>query len=103
MEDVSPAYWSIYSDNVTWPSSGIIIPGMLYRQYGDGRALAEHYNSAKLWVDYMLHFATNGLISRDSYGDWCVPPKGPALISKTLKDKPTARCWRRPIFTRTSG
>ena len=89
--DVSPAYWPIYSDNVTWPSSGVIIPGMLYRQYGDARALAEHYDTAKLWIDYMLHFATNGLISRDSYGDWCVPPEDPALIHSKDPQRQTDR------------
>jgi len=28
----------------------------------------------------MGHFINNGLISKDSYGDWCVPPEDPTLI-----------------------
>jgi alpha-L-rhamnosidase len=28
----------------------------------------------------MLGFVTNGIIARDSYGDWCVPPEDPKLI-----------------------
>lgn len=78
--DVCPAHWPFYSDNVTWPSSSIIIPNMLYRQYGDVRIIARHYNSAKRWIDYMGGFVQDGIIERDSYGDWCVPPEDPKLI-----------------------
>jgi alpha-L-rhamnosidase len=78
--DVAPACWPIYSDNVVWPSSGVIIPDMLRRQYADTQTLARHYDSAKKWMDHMAGFVTNGLISRDAYGDWCVPPEDPALI-----------------------
>ncbi len=46
VSDVCPAYWPFYSDNVTWPSSLVIIPGTLYEQFGDlqaiARALPEH-------------------------------------------------------------
>ena len=34
----------------------------------------------KKWVDYMQGFVTNGLIAKDNYGDWCVPPEDPTLI-----------------------
>lgn len=78
--DVCPAHWPIYSDNVTWPSSTVIIPNSLVRQYGDMRIIASHYASAKRWIDYMLGFVQDGIIDRDSYGDWCVPPEDPALI-----------------------
>lgn len=78
--DVCPSYWPIYSDNVTWPSSTVIIPGSLFEQYGDLEILARHYDSAKKWMNYMSGFVTNGIISRDSYGDWCVPPEDPKLI-----------------------
>ena len=78
--DVCPAFWPIYSDNVTWPSSTVIIPGALREQYADAAIIAQHYASAKKWMDYMGGFVTNGIISRDSYGDWCVPPEDPKLI-----------------------
>jgi alpha-L-rhamnosidase len=78
--DVCPAHWPIYSDNVTWPSSSVIIPNMLHRQYGDSRIVARHYESAKKWIDYMLGFVRDGIIDRDSYGDWCVPPEDPSFI-----------------------
>lgn len=78
--DVCPAHWPIYSDNVTWPSSTVIVPNMLLRQYGDAAIIARHYDSAKKWVDYMLGFVQDGIIDRDSYGDWCVPPEDPTFI-----------------------
>jgi alpha-L-rhamnosidase len=78
--DVCPAYWPVYSDNVTWPSSSVIIPGTLYDQFADETVIATHYASAKLWVDYMSGFLKDGIIARDSYGDWCVPPEEQNLI-----------------------
>ena len=78
--DVCPSYWPIYSDNVTWPSSTVIIPGSLFEQYGDLDVIARHYDSARKWMQYMTGFLTNGIIARDSYGDWCVPPEDPKLI-----------------------
>jgi len=78
--DVAPAYWPIYSDNVTWPSSAIIIPSALERQFGDTLCIGRDYDSAKLWMDHMLTVATNNILSRDSYGDWCVPPEEASLI-----------------------
>lgn len=78
--DVCPAYWPIYSDNVTWPSSTVLIPAALRRQFGDRFVVEAHYASAKKWMEFMAGFVTNGLIGRDSYGDWCVPPEEPKLI-----------------------
>jgi alpha-L-rhamnosidase len=78
--DVSPAYWPRYKDNVTWPSSAVIIPGMLYDQYGDVRILERHYPVMVKWVDRMSRYVTNGIIACDRYGDWCVPPEDPKLI-----------------------
>jgi alpha-L-rhamnosidase len=78
--DVAPAYWPIYSDNVTWPSTLVTAPGVLHRQYGDLSPIAERYESVKKWLNYMKGFFTNGIIARDSYGDWCVPPEDLKLI-----------------------
>ena len=78
--DVAPAYWPIYSDNVTWPSTLIIAPAVLHRQYADRDTLAARFDSAGRWLDYMRQFFTNGIIAKDSYGDWCVPPEDLRLI-----------------------
>ena len=53
---------------------------ILHRQSADTAIIARHYDSAKRWVDYMQQFVEDGIISRDSYGDWCVPPEDPNLI-----------------------
>jgi alpha-L-rhamnosidase len=35
----------------------------------------------KKWIDYMRDsFLKDGLMPRDTYGDWCVPPEKPELI-----------------------
>jgi alpha-L-rhamnosidase len=78
--DVCPAYWPIYSDNVTWPSSSVIIPGTLRDQFADQTIVASHYASAKRWIDFMSGFLQDGILARDSYGDWCVPPEEQKLI-----------------------
>ena len=87
--DVCPAYWPIYSDNVTWPSSTVIIPGTLHAQYGDLAVIERHYDSARKWMGYMAGFVTNGIIARDSYGDWCVPPEDPKLIHSNDPNRKT--------------
>jgi alpha-L-rhamnosidase len=78
--DVSPAYWRLYTDDVTWPSTFILVPGMLLDQYGDRRVIAQSYPAMKKWVDHMRGFIHDGLLSKDTFGDWCVPPENPKLI-----------------------
>ncbi len=78
--DVAPPFWPMYSNNVTWPSSFIIIPGMIHDQFADLRVLETHYASMKKWIDFMSGFIQDGLMPRDTYGDWCVPPELPELI-----------------------
>ncbi len=78
--DVAPNYWSLYSDNVTWPAAFVIIPGNLYRQYGDIRAIEENYDSIKRWVAHLRQYLEDGLMPRDQYGDWCVPPEDKTFI-----------------------
>jgi alpha-L-rhamnosidase len=88
--DVCPAYWPIYSDNVTWPSSLVIIPGTLYEQYGDTQVIALAYPSMVKWIDYMSTFIVDDLMPRDTYGDWCVPPEDPKLIHSQDPARKTA-------------
>ena len=80
LSDIAPAYWPFYSDNVTWPASFVIIPGNLYDQYGDRRVLERHYEGMKRWVNHMRTYMQDGLMPRDNYGDWCVPPESLTLI-----------------------
>ncbi|MDX9972876.1 MAG: family 78 glycoside hydrolase catalytic domain, partial [FCB group bacterium] len=80
VSDVCPSYWPLYNDNVTWPSSFVIIPAMLYGQYGDARVIERHYDGMKLWIDYMTKYLVDDIMPRDNYGDWCVPPEEQHLI-----------------------
>jgi alpha-L-rhamnosidase len=81
LPDVAPAYWNYYSDNMTWPGTYILIADMLYRQYDDSRPIEKHYASMKKWLDYMRDkYDKDGLMTKDKYGDWCVPPESPELI-----------------------
>lgn len=78
--DIAPEPWPAHSDGITWPSSYIVIPHMLHDQYGDIRVLQEHYDGMKRWADYMGGFLVKGIMPRNTYGDWCVPPESPGLI-----------------------
>jgi alpha-L-rhamnosidase len=80
ISDVSPAYWQLYNDNVTWPSSFIIIPDMLHDQYAGIRTIEAHYDGMKKWINHMRQYEENGIMPRDNYGDWCVPPESQELI-----------------------
>ena len=79
--DVAPAFWRYYSDNVTWPATYLTIADMIYQQYGDARPIAKHYPSMKKWMEYMEgQYMTDNLITKDKYGDWCVPPESKEMI-----------------------
>jgi alpha-L-rhamnosidase len=79
--DVAPAYWNYYSDNMTWPGTYLTIADMLYTQFADKRPIEKHYASMKLWLDYMRNkYMSNYIVTKDKYGDWCVPPESPELI-----------------------
>src|SRR5690606_23657606 len=74
--DVAPAFWRYYSDNMTWPGTYLMVADMLYQQTGDRRVLEDHYPAMKRWMYYMQaqYMNEEGIITKDSYGDWCAPP-----------------------------
>jgi alpha-L-rhamnosidase len=79
--DVAPAYWNYYSDNMTWPGTYILVADMLYRQFADKAPIEKHYVSMKKWMDYMrVKYMKDYIVTKDKYGDWCVPPESPELI-----------------------
>ena len=53
ISDVSPNYWTIYSDNVTWPAAFFNVADMLYRHFGDDAAIRKHYQAMKRWMAHM--------------------------------------------------
>lgn len=78
--DVVPTYWVRYNDGVTWPSTFLLAPNMMYRQYGDARVIEKHYPALRQWEKYMEKFLAKDLMPKNTYGDWCVPPESPELI-----------------------
>ncbi len=78
--DVSPAYWVLYNDGIVWPSTFILAPDMVYQQYGDSRVIVRNYPAMKKWVEYMRTFLKDGIMPKNTYADWCVPPEKPELI-----------------------
>jgi alpha-L-rhamnosidase len=74
--DVAPAFWNYYSDDVTWPAAFITISNNLYNQFGDITPIQKHYAAMKKWMEYMRNkYMKDYIVTRDKYGDWCVPPE----------------------------
>ena len=81
ISDVSPNYWTIYADDVTWPSAFFYVADMLYRQFGDDSAIRAHYPAMKRWMAHMEEVTMKDYImTKDQYGDWCMPPESQELI-----------------------
>ena len=81
LPDVAPAYWRNYTDNMTWPGAFITVADMIWRRFGDFRPVEQHYDAMKRWLLHMKkYYLKDGILIRDTYGDWCVPPESPELI-----------------------
>ena len=80
--DVAPAYWNYYSDNVTWPAALPMACDMLFTNFGDKRPIEENYPAIKKWVSHIREYymTEEYIITKDKYGDWCVPPESLELI-----------------------
>lgn len=78
---VAPAFWNYYNDDVTWPAALPMALEMLYDQYGNEKPVRKFYPAVKKWLEHMRYqYGKNGLITKDKYGDWCIPPEKPELI-----------------------
>ncbi len=62
-----------FSGAPAWADAGVIVPWRAYQNYADTRLLAEHFEAARRWVDYIhaknpdLTWATN---RNNDYNDW---------------------------------
>ena len=73
--DVAPAFWRYYSDNMSWPGTMLLITEMVYNQTGDETAIRDNYPAMKKWLAYMKdRYMKDDILTKDSYGDWCMPP-----------------------------
>lgn len=81
LPDVAPVYWNVYSDNMTWPGVLLTASAMLRERFADERPIRENYSSMKKWLEYMKStYMVDGIMTKDTYGDWCLPPESPELI-----------------------
>lgn len=81
VSDVYPAYWRKYTDNITWPGAFITTADMVYTRFGDMEPIRQHYPAMKRWMVHMRNtYGVDGIITRDTYGDWCMPPESLELI-----------------------
>jgi alpha-L-rhamnosidase len=80
--DVAPPYLNYYSDNVTWPSTLLMICDMTYTQFGNKKPIEDNYAAMKIWMEHMRkkYMTAKYIVTKDVYGDWCMPPESPDMI-----------------------
>ncbi len=81
LPNIVPPYWRGYTDNMTWPGAMVTVTDMLYIRFGDVEPIRQHYEAWKKWMLHMKNdYMRAGLMPRDTYGDWCMPPESLELI-----------------------
>ena len=81
LPNIVPPYWRGYTDNMTWPGAMVTVTDMLYTRFGDTEPIRQHYAAWKKWILHMKNeYMRAGLMPRDTYGDWCMPPESLELI-----------------------
>ena len=105
LPDVAPAYWRNYTDNMTWPGAFITVADMIWKRFGDFRPVEQHYDAMKRWLLHMKkYYLKDGILIRDTYGDWCVPPESPELIHSQDTNRITwPACLSTPYYVEYCG
>ena len=82
LADIAPEYWKgLRNTNVTWTGAAVYVTYMLYRRYGDISAVRTYYPMLQNWVRYIMQNGMqDGIVTKDRYGDWCMPPEREELI-----------------------
>lgn len=80
--DVAPAFWNYYTDDMTWPFALPSSCDMIYTQFGNKLPIEKCYPNIKRWLKHMCdeYMTKDYIITKDKYGDWCVPPESLELI-----------------------
>ena len=90
LPNVIPPYWRGYTDNITWPGAVVTVTDMLYTRFGDMEPICQHYDALKKWMLHMKNdYMVGGLMPRDTYGDWCMPPESLELIHSNDRNRIT--------------
>ena len=87
--DTAPFKWGFRpADPVS--SCYLLIPWLLYLQYGDKKCVEEHYEGLKQWQEYLQTRSQQGIVTYSYYGDWAGPVSenvsaglGDGAVSKT--------------------
>jgi len=88
---LSPRYWTIYNDDVTWPAAWFYAAKMLWQQYGDTAPIKKHYASMKRYLERIQQVSMQDyILTKDTYGDWCMPPERQDLIHSQDPARKTA-------------
>ena len=88
---VSPRYWTIWHDDVTWPAAYFYAMKMLSYQYGDTAPIQKHYPSMKRYLERIQQVSMQDyILTKDAYGDWCMPPERQDLIHSQDPARKTA-------------
>ena len=91
LANVITPYWRGYTDNMTWPGAMVTVTDMLYTRFGDMEPIRQHYAAWKKWMLHMKNdYMREGLMHRDTYGDWCMPPESLELIHSNDPTRITA-------------
>lgn len=91
LPNVAPNFWTVRLDNMTWPGLFIDATGMLYWRFGDEVTVVKNYPAMKKWLVYMKDkWMVDGIMTKDVYGDWCMPPESLELIHSQDPSRITA-------------
>lgn len=91
LPDVAPRYWNVDSDNMTWCGVFITAADMIRWRFGDEQPIKDHYDAMKKWLSFMRDkYVDKGIMTKDRYGDWCMPPESLELIHSKDPSRITA-------------
>jgi len=92
LPSVAPNFYTVRNDNMTWPGLFLDATAMLYHRFGDLGVVVKHYPAMKKWLIYMKNkWMVDGILTKDTYGDWCMPPESPELIHSKDPSRITAK------------
>lgn len=82
ISDICPAYLSLYTPNVTWQAALVTATYMLFTHTADRQAAMRYYPALRRWAQYVeQNLMEDGVVTKDNYGDWCMPPESKELIN----------------------
>lgn len=88
---VSPRYWTLFNDDVTWPAAYFYGAKMLWQNYGETEPIKRHYPSMKRYLQHIQQVSIqDDILTKDTYGDWCMPPESQELIHSQDPTRKTA-------------